>query len=82
MAELDRVVGARAVRCWHLNDSKGELGSHLDRHEHIGGGRIGEEAFRLLLADPRFFGVPKILETPKENDADRMNLALLRRLGS
>jgi len=82
MAELERRIGAERVQCWHLNDSRGDLGSHLDRHEHIGQGKLGKGAFRLLLADARFFGVPKILETPKEGDADRANLALLRRLGT
>jgi deoxyribonuclease-4 len=82
MAALEREVGADRVLCWHLNDSRGDLGSHLDRHEHIGTGKLGRAAFRLLLADARFFGVPKILETPKEGDADRANLALLRRLGT
>lgn len=82
MRALESTVGATQVRCWHLNDSRGDLGSHLDRHEHIGAGKLGKEAFRLLLADARFFGVPKILETPKEGDADRVNLALLRRIGT
>lgn len=82
MGELEDSIDPGLVRCWHLNDSKGELGSNLDRHLHIGQGQIGEEGFRALLADPRFFGVPKILETPKEDDMDRVNLELLRRLGA
>jgi len=82
MAALEREVGAARVSCWHLNDSRGDLASHLDRHEHIGAGKLGSAAFRLLLADARFFGVPKILETPKEDEADRANLARLRRLGT
>ncbi|MCI0651832.1 MAG: deoxyribonuclease IV [Planctomycetes bacterium] len=80
MRELEREIGAREVRCWHLNDSRGALGSHLDRHEHIGKGQIGASGFRALLADARFDGIPKILETPKENDMDRVNLRALRRL--
>jgi deoxyribonuclease-4 len=81
-AELDRVVGLERVRAFHLNDSKRELGSRVDRHENIGKGHVGSRAFRLLLQDPRFHDVPKVLETPKANDGDRRNLALLRRLAS
>jgi len=81
MTELDRTVGARNVRAFHLNDSKRDLGSRVDRHEHIGKGYVGNGAFRLLLIDPRFRGLPMVLETPKKNDMDRVNLARLRRLG-
>ncbi|MEM7167879.1 MAG: deoxyribonuclease IV [Planctomycetota bacterium] len=77
MAQLEAAVGADQVRLWHLNDSKGKLGSHLDRHEHIGQGEIGETGFQCVVQDPRFFGVPKILETPKEDDMDPVNLATL-----
>jgi endonuclease IV len=66
----------------HLNDSKQPLGSRRDRHEHIGRGEIGLAGFHALLNDPRFSGVPKVLETPKRDDAheDRANLRVLRRL--
>ena len=77
MEELDAELGADTIACWHLNDSKGALGSHLDRHENIGEGQIGKIGFRKILKDERFFGVPKILETPKENDGDERNLATL-----
>lgn len=82
VADLDRVVGLGRVRGFHLNDSKGELGSHLDRHEHIGKGRLGLAAFGFLLNDRRFAEVPMVLETPKGDDLaeDRMNLAVLRSL--
>jgi len=85
LADLDRHVGLRHVRCIHVNDSKGDLGSKIDRHEHIGQGCLGLRAFRLLVNDPRLIGVPKILETPKGTNArgcdfDRLNLARLRRL--
>ena len=67
----------------HLNDSKKECGQHLDRHEPIGEGCIGEPGFRCLLAEPRLKGIPGILETPKSDDPamtdDRRNLATLRR---
>lgn len=85
MDEARRYVGIERIRCWHLNDSKGELGSRLDRHEHIGHGRIGEAGFANVLRDARFTGVPMILETPKEmaedgRDWDSVNVELLRRL--
>jgi deoxyribonuclease-4 len=80
--ELDRRVGIERVRAFHLNDSKGDLGCRVDRHENIGKGHVGSRAFRLLLQDPRFAGVPKVLETPKAGGMDRRNLALLRRLAS
>jgi deoxyribonuclease-4 len=80
MEELDAAVGARRVFCLHLNDSRGDLGSRLDRHEHIGAGRIGAAGFRRVLRDPRFSGTPKILETPKEDDMDRVNLKALEAL--
>jgi deoxyribonuclease-4 len=78
-------VGIERVRCWHLNDSRGGLGSRLDRHEHIGRGRIGAAGFRNVLTDERFVGLPMILETPKEQDArgrpwDVLNLHKLRAL--
>jgi len=67
---------------FHLNDSKKEFNSRVDRHEHIGKGHIGVEAFRLLLNDQRFWDLPMCLETPKGPDSveDRENLSLLRSL--
>jgi deoxyribonuclease IV len=79
MAEFDRVVGLHRVRLVHANDSKRELGSRVDRHAAIGGGEIGTEGFRLLLHDARI-DAPIVLETPKEGDMDRVNLAALRSL--
>ena len=66
----------------HLNDSKHDLGSRKDRHEHIGQGLIGDEAFRLLLSDKRFSAIPMALETEKGDDLaeDRMNLERLHNL--
>jgi deoxyribonuclease-4 len=81
MSELEDTVGARNVRAFHLNDSKRDLGSRVDRHENIGEGFVGRKAFRLLLTDSRFRGLPMVLETPKKGDMDRVNLARLRRLG-
>jgi deoxyribonuclease-4 len=83
MQELDACVGIARVKAVHLNDSKSGLGGRVDRHAHIGEGKLGTAAFRLLLNDPRFQRVPMILETPKDGDggvADRRNLARLRRL--
>jgi deoxyribonuclease-4 len=82
VAECAGAVGLRRVLAFHLNDARGGLGSGLDRHEHIGRGRLGIEVFRRLLTDRRFARVPKVLETPKDPEpvADRRNLALLRRL--
>ncbi len=73
--ELDRTVGLKRLHCIHLNDSKGALGSHLDRHEHIGKGQIGLAGFRAFLADQRLWHLPVILETPKDDpDDDPRNL--------
>ena len=80
---FDAVVGVPHLKVIHLNDSKKELGCRVDRHEHIGKGAIGLEAFRCLLTDPRLKGIPMILETPKDDDfllSDRRNLDTLRRL--
>lgn len=83
IGELDRAVGVALVKCLHVNDSKRECGSRVDRHEHIGKGRIGNAGFAHFVNDPRFFGVPMILETPKGKDGrgadlDRVNLKRLR----
>ncbi len=83
MRDLDACLGLHRVQVIHLNDSLQGLGSRVDRHAHIGDGRLGLEPFRWLLSDPAFRGVPMILETPKDDDfvkADRRNLARLRRL--
>jgi len=82
LREFDRLVGIRKILAIHVNDSRRELGCGVDRHFHIGKGRIGLEAFRCLVNDSRFAEVPKILETPKGagNRQDRRNLAALRAL--
>jgi deoxyribonuclease-4 len=76
------IVGIDQVKAWHLNDSKNPLGSHVDRHEHIGKGKIGRAGFRNLLNDPRWRDLPGLLETPKgpEMKEDVVNLRVLRRL--
>jgi deoxyribonuclease IV len=78
--ELNSRIGLERVGWFHLNDSLKELGSRVDRHAHIGRGRIGSKPFGFFLRDPAFRSVPMVLETPKEGNADRRNLALLRRL--
>ena len=81
-SEFDETIGIERLAAFHLNDSKKEFNSRVDRHEHIGQGRIGLDAFRLLMNDKRFWGVPMCLETPKGLDLaeDRQNLGLLRSL--
>jgi len=80
--ELDRIVGLDRLVAIHLNDSKTLRGSRVDRHEHIGQGRIGLDAFRFLMRDRHFKKIPKVLETPKGKDLaeDVVNLKTLRDL--
>jgi deoxyribonuclease-4 len=82
MGAFDRLIGLEHLKVIHLNDSKRKLGSHKDRHEHIGQGQIGLEGFRYLLTDARLAGLPGLLETPKSDDLheDRENLEVLRSL--
>jgi deoxyribonuclease IV len=81
-AEFEETIGFGLLVAFHLNDAKKDLGCRVDRHEHIGKGFIGLEAFRLLMNDRRFWGLPMCLETPKSDDCheDRENLATLRNL--
>ncbi len=76
------LIGFEKLVAIHTNDSKKGLGSRVDRHEHIGKGEIGIEAFRLLMNDKRLASIPKILETPKDEQMteDFENLATLRGL--
>ncbi len=86
------VVGLARLRAFHVNDSKKPLGSRVDRHEHIGDGFVGLDAFRRLVTDPRFQHVPMLLETPKgdgkpigpiaPDPLDVRNLATLRALAA
>ena len=89
--EFDALVGIDRIKAFHLNDSKKPCASRVDRHEHIGKGCLGVEPFRRLLNDPRFAGLPMLLETPKletpesrrRSDVDpwdARNLRTLRRL--
>ena len=89
--EFDRLVGLDRLKAFHLNDSKKPCGSRVDRHEHIGKSCLGLEPFRRIVTDPRFAGLPMLLETPKldtpesrrRSDVDpwdARNLRTLRRL--
>ncbi|MBM2840747.1 MAG: putative endonuclease 4 [Bacteroidetes bacterium] len=82
VTQFDDIVGLKKLVAVHVNDSKKELGSRVDRHEHIGKGQIGLDGFRGLMNDPRFENIPKILETPKSEDMheDIENLSVLRSL--
>lgn len=81
MIQIEATVGFDAVRVWHCNDAKAARGSKLDRHQHIGQGTIGTEAFRRLLNDPRFASAAFIAETPVDDDGDEAsNIAALKSL--
>ncbi len=80
MRTIDTTVGLARLRAFHLNDSKGELGSRADRHENIGKGKIGLEGFRPLVNDPRFRELPGCLEFPGDDAGYRKNLKALRSL--
>jgi deoxyribonuclease-4 len=81
-SEFQRIIGLEKLSVIHLNDSKKELGSRVDCHDHIGKGRIGLEGFRHIMNESAFSRIPKILETPKgkDNQYDRRNLSALRGL--
>jgi deoxyribonuclease-4 len=80
--EVASLIGVKQILAFHLNDSKTDLGSRVDRHEHIGQGKIGKEAFRHIVNDARFKKHPGCLETHKSDDLheDVQNLATLRSL--
>ena len=66
-SEFDRLIGFKYLRGMHLNDAKGVCGQKLDRHDSLGKGNLGMDAFKRIVADPRFDNVPLILETPDES---------------
>jgi deoxyribonuclease-4 len=89
--QFERLVGLERLKAFHGNDSKRPCGSRVDRHEHIGEGCIGLQPFRRLLTDPRFNGLPMLIETEKTHGAEKRgaivadpldvkNLDTLRRL--
>lgn len=80
ISRFDKIIGINRLRLFHLNDSKKDLGSKVDRHEHIGWGKLGLLPFKLIMNDERFLNIPKIIETPKEGEYlkyDRINLDTL-----
>ncbi|MCK5033345.1 MAG: deoxyribonuclease IV, partial [Calditrichia bacterium] len=80
--DFDEIIGLERLKCFHMNDSKKELGSRVDRHAHIGKGFIGLEGFTNIMNDKRLDKIPKILETPKGKECleDIENLNTLRKL--
>lgn len=79
---FDTIIGLEHLKALHMNDSKKGLDSRVDRHEHIGQGAIGNDAFSFIMNDPALLNIPKILETPKDADLqeDVMNMKTLRSL--
>jgi deoxyribonuclease-4 len=83
MKLVGETIGFDAVKVWHCNDAKAAMGSKLDRHEHIGEGTIGADAFRRLLHDERFASALFIAETPVDNPGDEArNVGVLRTLAA
>jgi len=81
LQHLERTVGLKNVRVWHCNDAKAERGSRLDRHEHVGQGKLGLEVFRALLNDRRLKHAAFIAETPIDDPGDDLwNVETLKRL--
>jgi len=79
--EINRTVGRKSLALLHLNDCLGGVGSHLDRHAHIGQGKIGRLGFENLLRHPFFRGFPMILETPKDEiDSDSKNMKKIKEI--
>jgi deoxyribonuclease-4 len=79
--EINETVGLGLIKLIHLNDARGKLGSHYDRHEHIGKGAIGLKGMRRIINHPKLRNIPFILETPKDSEiADKKNLEIVRKL--
>jgi len=83
-SSFDKTIGKNYLKVIHMNDSKKEWNSRVDRHDHIGQGKIGEDAFKFIMQDKTIELVPKILETPKDNgdEDDIRNIALLKKFHS
>lgn len=84
LLDIDRTIGLETVKCVHLNDSKTPFGSRVDRHEHIGKGKIGRVGFQQFLRDKRFKDTPGLIETPTDGSGkdERRNLRTLRGLAA
>ena len=81
MKAFAKIIGMKYLKVLHLNDSMKDLGSRVDRHTHLGEGKIGADAFKFIMQDSRLAKIPKLLETPKDDEYedDKRNLALLRK---
>ena len=78
---IEGSIGMKNLKLIHLNDSKGDLGSNVDRHYHIGMGKIGESGFKALVNDKRLSALPFIMETPIDSlRGDKENLDYVERL--
>src|SRR5579872_6805137 len=82
IAEFDALVGLGKLKVIHANDAKKPLGCRVDRHEHIGKGEIGPNAFARLVTDPRLAAIPVIIETPDSDTMHPVNLSLLQRMAT
>lgn len=80
LEEFDKIIGLENLRVFHLNDSRGTLGSRIDRHTSIREGCLGLKCFHAIVQDARFLDIPKILEIPEREEKSQQNLALLRKL--
>jgi deoxyribonuclease-4 len=80
LKEIEHTVGLEKIKAFHLNDSKGALGSHVDRHAEIGQGNIGIKAFEFLVNYREFATLPGILETPGGSEGYKRNLDILKNL--
>jgi deoxyribonuclease-4 len=79
--EIENYAGLNRIKLIHLNDSKGDMGSRIDRHEHIGLGKIGMKGLSCFVDHQAFRDIPLILETPKKSEADDpLNLAKVRNM--
>lgn len=79
--QFDTIIGLEKLKAIHLNDSKKDLGTRVDRHENIGKGKIGLNAFRSIINDKKLASIPKILETPKTTlDQDKLNMSVIQKL--
>jgi deoxyribonuclease IV len=79
---FEQLIGIDRLRAFHLNDSKKPLASRVDRHDHIGLGELGDFVFEYLLSDPRFAGLPAVIETPESEKMAKVNLDRLKALRS
>jgi Endonuclease IV (EC 3.1.21.-) len=79
MDSFNSIIGLQYLMGFHLNDSKKEMGSRVDRHEQIGSGQLGIDGVSNFINDPRFFELPMVLETPKGEDGYMDDLAVMEK---